>query len=105
MAAAASALGLHVAARSLREGLFLATFPVAELPKAMLGAALFAIPMALLVAHWMARFGPGRLTPILFLVSACGSIGEWWLLPSLPRAIAIAVYLHVRFREPSLTLT
>ncbi|MEI9951741.1 MAG: hypothetical protein WDO74_22870 [Pseudomonadota bacterium] len=95
MAAATLALGHHVAARSLREGLFLATFPVAELPKAMLGTALFAIPMALAVAHWMARFGPGRLTPILFLISACGSVAEWWLLPSLPRAIAIAVYLHV----------
>ena len=95
MAAAAFALGLHVAARSLREGLFLATFPVAELPKAMLGAALFAIPMALIVARGMAHWGPGRLTPILFLLSACGSVGEWWLLPSLPRVIAIAVYLHV----------
>jgi len=95
MTAAALALAHHVAARSLREGLFLATFPVAQLPKAMLGAALFAIPMALLVAHWMARFGPGRLTPILFLLSACGSVGEWWLLPSLPRVIAIVVYLHV----------
>ena len=95
MAASSLALGLHVAARSLREGLFLATFPVAELPKAMLGAALLAIPLALAVAHWMARFGPGRLTPILFLISACGSLGEWWLLPSLPRAIAIVVYFHV----------
>ncbi len=95
MAASSLALGLHVAARSLREGLFLATFPVTELPKAMLGAALFAIPLALVVAHGMARFGPGRLTPIMFLVSACGSLGEWWLVPSLPRAIAIAVYFHV----------
>jgi hypothetical protein len=95
MAAAVLALGHHVAARSLREGLFLATFPVAELPKAMLGAALFSIPMALVVTRWMARFGPGRLTPILFLISACGSVSEWWLLPSLPRAVAIAVYLHV----------
>jgi len=95
MAAAGLALGHHVAARSLREGLFLATFPVAELPKAMLGAAVFAIPMALLVARLMTRFGPGRLTPILFVMSACGSVAEWWLLPSLPRAVAIAVYLHV----------
>ena len=95
MAAAALALAHHVAARSLREGLFLATFPVAELPKAMLGAAVFAIPMALTVAHWMTRFGPGRLTPILFLLSACGSVSEWWLLPTFPRAVAIAVYLHV----------
>jgi len=95
LAAAVLALAHHVAARSLRDGLFLATFPVSVLPKAMLGAAIFAVPMALLVAHWMTRFGPGRLTPILFLLSACGSVCEWWLLPELPRATAIAVYLHV----------
>jgi len=95
MAAAALALAHHVAARSLREGLFLATFPVAQLPKAMLGAALLAIPMALLVALGWAVIGPGRLTPFLFLLSAAGSVCEWWLLPNLPRAVAIAVYLHV----------
>jgi hypothetical protein len=95
MLAAALALGHHVAAKSLREGLFLATFTVAQLPKAMLGTALVAIPMALLVARWMARFGPGRLTPILFVVSALGSFGEWWLFPVLPKVVAIGLYVHV----------
>lgn len=95
MLAAVLVLGHHVAARSLREGVFLGTFSVDQLPKAMLGAALAAIPMALLVARWMERFGPGRLTPILFVLSALGSFAEWWLLPSLPKLVASVLYLHV----------
>jgi hypothetical protein len=95
MLAGVLVLGHHVAVRSLREGIFLGTFSVAQLPKAMLGAAVAAIPMALLVARWMARFGPGRLTPILFILSALASFVEWWLLPVAPKPIAIALYLHV----------
>ena len=95
MVAAVLVLGHHVAARSLRDGLFLGTFSVAQLPKAMLGAAVASIPMALLVARWMARFGPGKLAPILFILSALGSFCEWWLLPILPKPIAIVLYLHV----------
>lgn len=95
MVAGVLVLGHHVAARSLREGVFLGTFSVAELPKAMLGAAVAAIPMALLVARCMARFGPGRLAPFLFVLSALGSFSEWWLLPVAPKPVAIALYLHV----------
>lgn len=95
MIASGLALAQHVAARSLRDGLFLSTFSVQQLPRVMVGAALFAIPMALLVTRAMARFGPGRLTPLMFVASACGSLGEWALFPSIPKFIAIAVYLHV----------
>lgn len=95
MLAAGLALAHQVAAKSLREGLFLATFSVAELPKMMLGASLFAIPMALVVARLMSHFGPGRLTPVMFVGSAFTSLLEWWLLPALPKLVAIALYLHV----------
>jgi hypothetical protein len=92
---AALTIGHHVAAKSLREGLFLATFSVTDLPKAMLGAALAAIPSALFVARWMARFGPARLAPAMFAASALTSLLEWWYLPSAPRAVAIVVYAHI----------
>ncbi len=95
MLASGLALGQHVASRSLREGLFLATFTVGQLPKVMLGAALFSIPMALLVTRAMARFGPGKVTPIMFVASALASLLEWALLPALPKGIAIAFYMHV----------
>jgi ATP:ADP antiporter, AAA family len=85
----------QVAGKSLREGLFLSTYSVADLPKVMLGSALAAIPIALLVTFLMTRVGPARLTPALFLVSAALSLTEWLLLPGLPKAIALMVYLHV----------
>lgn len=95
MVSAGLAIGSQVAAKSLREGLFLANFAVADLPKAMLGAALVAIPAALVVARLMTRFGPARLGPAMFTASAALSLLEWWLLPSLPKLVAISVYLHV----------
>ena len=95
MLTAALALAHQVAAKSLREGVFLATFSVKQLPWAMLGAALFSVPSALLVARLMGRFGPTRLAPALFVVNALAAFLEWWLLPGAPRPIAIAVYLHI----------
>jgi len=95
MLTAALAIAHQVAGKSLREGLFLSTYTVAHLPKAMLGSALAAIPIVLLVARLMTRLGPDRLTPGLFVTSALLSLLEWAFLPQLPRAIALVVYLHV----------
>jgi hypothetical protein len=95
MLTAALAIAHQVAGKSLREGLFLSTYSVADLPKVMLGSALAAIPIVLLVAQLMTRFGPDRLTPSLFVASALLSLLEWALLPALPRAIALLVYIHV----------
>ncbi|HEY1536629.1 MAG TPA: hypothetical protein VGF76_21555, partial [Polyangiaceae bacterium] len=95
MWAAALTIGHHVAAKSLREALFLGTFSVAALPKAMLGAALVAIPSALFVARGMVRFGPARLAPAMFVASALTSLLEWWYLPSAPRTVAIVVFAHI----------
>jgi ATP:ADP antiporter, AAA family len=95
MLTAALAIAHQVAGKSLREGLFLSTYSVADLPKVMLGSALAAIPVVLFVARLMTRLGPDKLTPSLFVVSASLSLLEWALLPALPRAIALLVYLHV----------
>lgn len=95
MLTAALAIAHQVAGKSLREGLFLSTYEVGDLPKVMLGSALGAIPVVLLVARLMTRHGPDSLTPALFVASAVLSVAEWLLLPELPRAVALAVYLHV----------
>lgn len=95
MLTAALAVGHQVAGKSLREGLFLSTYSVADLPKVMLGSALLAIPIALVVARLMTSVGPGKLAPLLFVASAALSLLEWALLPRLPRAVALLLYLHV----------
>ena len=95
MLTAGLAIAQQVAGKSLREGLFLSTYAVADLPKVMLGSALASIPIVLLVARLMTRLGPNKLTPSLFVASAVLSLLEWALLPQLPRATALVVYLHV----------
>jgi hypothetical protein len=95
MLTAGLAIAHQVAGKSLREGLFLSTYAVADLPKVMLGSALAAIPVVLMVARLMTRLGPNKLTPSLFVASAVLSLLEWALLPQVPRAIALVVYLHV----------
>jgi hypothetical protein len=95
MLTAAIAIGHQVAGKSIREGLFLSSFPVTDLPKAMLATALVAMPIALLVARLMTRLGPARVTPVLFVVSALLSLLEWALLPRFPLGMAIVVYLHI----------
>jgi hypothetical protein len=95
MLTAALAIAHQVAAKSLREGLFLSTFSLAHLPRMMLCSALIAIPSAFFVARLMMRYGPARVAPAMFAVSATLSLTEWLLFPSTPRAVAILVYLHV----------
>ena len=95
MLTAALAIAHQVAGKSLREGLFLSTHSLAGLPKVMLASALGAIPIVLLVARLMTRFGPDKLTPILFVTSALLSLLEWLFFPQMPRIIALVVYLHV----------
>jgi hypothetical protein len=105
MVTAALALADQVAGKSLREGLFLSTFGVADLPKAMLGAALAAIPATILLSFPMKRFGPARLAPLLFVISAALHLLEWAVVPSSPRAAAVLLFLHVSTFGAILTST
>jgi hypothetical protein len=95
MLTSALVIANQVGGKSLREGLFLSTFSVKDLPWAMLGSALFAIPIVLLVSRLMTRFGPDKLTPGLFVASSTLSMVEWALLSQLPKAMALLVYFHV----------
>jgi hypothetical protein len=105
MLTAALAIADQVAGKSLREGLFLSTFRVTDLPKAMLGAALAAIPATILLSVPMKRFGPARLAPLLFVVSAVLHLLEWAVVPRAPRAAAVLLFLHVSTFGAILTST
>jgi hypothetical protein len=85
----------QVAAKALRDSLFLSSLPVTELPKVMLAAALLGLPVVLATGAGMARFSPGRMVPALLLVGAALHGVEWWLLAAAPRQAAVLVYLHV----------
>jgi ATP:ADP antiporter, AAA family len=95
MATAMVALAHQVGAKSVREAVFLSTFPSSELPKAMIVSALAAMLMAWLVTRAMTRWGLPLVAPTLFAGSAILWGFEWLLLPSARTAVAALVYLHV----------
>ena len=96
LAAACAALlvAQHVAARALRDGLFLSTFGATELPKVMLAAAAVGLAAVIGSARLMARFGPGRSVPVLLVVSAALYALEWQLLATRHDLAVVIVYLH-----------
>jgi AAA family ATP:ADP antiporter len=97
LAAACLALlvGQHVAARASRDALFLSTYDAASLPTAMLVAALVGLVTVLATARAMARFGPGRVVPLLLVASSAIHFVEWRLVEDFRREAVLLVYLHV----------
>lgn len=95
MLAASLLVGHQVAAKAARDGLFLSRFPVTDLPKITVAAALAAIVMGLLFTRILSRFGPLRVAPAAVFVSFVGHLLEYFLL-DVDRGIAVTVvYLHL----------
>ena len=81
-ACAALLIAQHVAGRTCRDALFLSSFPVSELPKVMVAAAVLGFVAVLLATRAMTLFGPGRVIPLLLLISGLTHVAEWRLLSS-----------------------
>jgi hypothetical protein len=85
----------QVAAKTARDSLFLSEFPSRALP-AMDGAACAcAILLAMLSARLLRRFGPFRLIPAGYLLSAALHAAEWRFLKAFPGPVSVMVYIHV----------
>ena len=97
-AAAAAAFLLianQVAARAVRDALFLSAFQVRSLPLVMGGAAIAAIGGAELLSRALARRSPARVVPAAAALSAA-LLAAWWAVGLVsPRLAALLVYLHV----------
>lgn len=85
----------HVLGRATRDGLFLSTFPVTVLPRAMVGAAAIQLLSAALMSRLLARHGPSWTVPGLALLSALLFATEWWLVRAAPPVGTVLVYLHI----------
>lgn len=85
----------QVAARAIRDALFLSAFEVRSLPLVMAAAALAALAGAELLSRALARRSPDRVVPAAAAASAA-LLGVWWAVGLVsPRASALLVYLHV----------
>ncbi len=93
---AASLLILHqVAARAVRDALFLSAYRARSLPFVMIGAALAALVGAELLAVALARRSPSRAVPAASLLSALILLALSVTSLRAPRLTAVLLYLHV----------
>jgi ATP:ADP antiporter, AAA family len=85
----------QVAARAMRDALFLSAFQVKQLPLVMGAAAVFALAGAEVLSLALAHRSPSRVVPAAAATSA-GLFGLWWAVGLFsPRVAAVGLYLHV----------
>jgi len=85
----------QIAGKAARDAIFLSNYAIEDLPLMIMAAAAVSIFMMLLSARLMVRFGPIRLIPATFLVSAATLLGIWGLMHVDVKVAAILFYLHL----------
>ena len=95
MAAAGLMLAHQVAGKAVRDSFFLSSHPASALPVMVMSAAAVSLIFVLAFARAISRFGPRRIVPLGFLLSAAGHAIEFPFAATVPSATSIAVYLHV----------
>jgi hypothetical protein len=87
-------LAHQVAAKAVRDAYFLTVFPVTDLPAMVITAALVSVTAVPIYSRLLARFGPHRVVPAGFIISATAHVAEWFY-PDLTRGLAVVIYLHL----------
>jgi len=95
MLAAGLMMAHQVAGKAARDSIYLSTFPVSELPKAVMAAAAVALLLTVAWARAMSAYGPRRVVPGGFLLSAAMHLAEFALIDRASGITAVAVYLHI----------
>jgi ATP/ADP translocase len=93
--AVAMLVAQQVAGKATRDALFLSHFDITALPLAVAAAAVLSLIAVLGFARGMARLTPARMVPLTLAASSVLLLGEWALSLAMPRAAAVAVYLHM----------
>ncbi len=87
-------IGNLIAGKTARDAFFLSNFAVTDLPKMMIATALLSALAVIAFSRLLTRYGPARLIPPLYLVSALGFTAEWFTMEWMPRIITVVLYLH-----------
>ena len=93
--AAALLIAQQVVGRATRDAFFLTHFAATQLPAMGVLAALVSLGAVLGFARAMAALTPSRAVPAALGASAALLVVEWAMAGPLPRAAAVAVYLHM----------
>ncbi len=95
MGGAAILLAHQVAAKAIRDSLFLATFSAADLPKIVGAAAVIAVIGGLLFARLLLHRNPTTVLSISLMLSALVHLGEFFLISRYPGPVVVFIYLHI----------
>lgn len=85
----------HIAGKATRDALFLTAFDIEKLPLMMMLSAGVSVAAVLGMSRVLTRFGPARLMPPLYLVSALLLVLQWSLADANPKIAAVALYLQI----------
>lgn len=93
--AATTMIAQQVAGKVTRDALFLSQFPATALPQAVMVAAILSILASLIFSRVLTHSTPAKVVPGLFVLSATLFVAEWFAAGPAPRAVAVALYLHM----------
>ncbi|MBK6689033.1 MAG: hypothetical protein IPG45_31490 [Deltaproteobacteria bacterium] len=93
-AAAAGIIAQQVAAKVVRDALFLSSFPATLLPYAVGAGAGLSLLFVLLMSRLFAHRGPAGLLPPVLVVNGACFVAEWFLATRHPGPAAVLVHLH-----------
>lgn len=85
----------QVAGKATRDALFLSQFEVTALPKMVMASAVLSMLAVVVIARLLAQFGPLRVMPGAFALSALLFFASWILFAVAPAAISIMLYLQM----------
>jgi ATP:ADP antiporter, AAA family len=85
----------QVAGKATRDGLFLTSFEVTDLPKAVMASALLSFFAVLLMSQLLRRHSPARVVPIGYGISALLFTAEWYYFVMFPKTVVALLYLHM----------
>lgn len=94
MTVAGLMLAHQVAAKAVRDSVFLTAFPPTDLPKVVIGAAAVSFLAVALFSRLLTWFGPRRVIPAGFIFSGVAHLVEWRFFGSAPWLAAL-IYLHI----------
>jgi hypothetical protein len=93
--ASAAMIAQQVAGKATRDALFLTQYDVGRLPGMMIVSAILSFGSAIVAARALARFGPGPVVRVAFVLNALAFAAEFAISHISRRTLPIAVYLHL----------
>ncbi len=85
----------QVGGKATRDAIFLSYYDVTQLPKMVIVAALLSMLAVVIMSRLLTSFGPWRIVPAAYFLSAVLFIGSWWLYGGAPHLAALTLYLQM----------